>query len=882
MAAAYEGNAARRLDNPVEYRPLNRNIFLQMAAGSPKSRRDVVIDFAVRMDLVLASEKYGWSADHVAGIRRLFLSGTVSWRGVKEACLRNLTPEQLESLATQPEMSVPTFSETLSSSWTSSPSFGGGWGGSTSTPGSGGTAPSAVSMYPDGHKLDNGEGVYLGVQSYHHDDIPDVEFGIEGSDWLAVPRSKHPTRDVYGHWVYVPASAASADGVAEFRWRFTPQNGDQGRVLSGGKLTFNNGGSVSDKTTYYAKSEFTFDITSKSGDFTVDELVYFNESATDKLAATVVSQTASTLTVKDMYPLTSSNHLKDINASMTVTGQTSSETATVDSGYTEPACTSGDPAHTLCQAIGKYGYSSDAAAYATVKLKAGTYYNFRAAFAEGQSQNTNGYLTIEPDTGVSRASVVVKPPAVAMQEGCYANCDWVHFNNVTINSGSGSTKALETSSAATRRIWLESVHFDQMQEEAFSTTMWQGGRWVTDLQVDDMAANILSSAVTGTIVLEPTVDTADSDIFAGTTGVFGGSLSNVDPDAFGPTSNHTDLWQQRDTATDDNVVVYGLECVTNNVCQGFFSRGTNAATAQAFVNNLLVMDDYPQGTQFKNPVSDFVFACNTVLASFFLIGLSDASVTGFWGGADILFTQNVFQWVDITDDQSSRGGHTPATLASGNTNVVWDTNASINYGTTASAVGAVGEDLSGVDANWVEGGVSDRDWATWFNDTGSDDFRAKSGSDIAAETGTPYIVEDRQSVLLAATWAMGSDQYVAAPSVSSLNPNSAARNQTGVDITITGTDFVDGADATFSGTGITVNSTTFVNSTKLTANIDLAADATLSYRDVTVTNPDTQDDTLSSGFRVLGAGGLPDSDAFPAAGSLMMQRVLPRKKKMGK
>lgn len=849
----YDGNAARKLDSAINSPKLDRMYFLRLAAGKRQAMLDHIRWFGVRSQVMLAQIKHGWSDLHCAQLFRLYALGVVSWRGIGEACLCNLTPGHLEFLATQPEMAIPTFSETLSASWTSSPSFGGGWGGSTTVPGAGGTVPSARHLYPDGFKLDNGDGVYLGVASFHHDAIPTVEFAIEGSAWLTVPRSKHPTRDVYGHWVYVPASAATADGVAEFRWRITPANGDTGRVLEGGKLTFNDGGTIADKTTYYAKSEFTINITGKSGSFTVGELVYFNESATDKLAATVVDQTASTLTVDKMYPLTASNHLKDINASMSITGQASGETATVDSGYTEPACTSGDPAHTLCQAVSKYGYTTDAAAYAKVYCD-GTLYNFRASFAEGQSQNTNGYLTFEQ--WPSGNAFIIKAPAVSPQEGAYANCDWVRFIGHTVVDGDGSYASLITSTAATRGIYEQSGYYsdgtNHLTVAPYTTTMWKRCRWLVDMTVRLCEDNVVAAAQAGTTVLEGTVDTCSADIFAGVSAVICPSVSNVDPDAFGPTANHTDIWQQRDTATDDNVVVYGVEAIDGNVCQGFFSRGANAATAQAFVNNLVVMSDYPQGSQYKNPCSDFVLACNTFLGSFFLFGLSDSSVTGFWGGADILITQNVFQWVDITDDQSTRGGHTPATLGSGNTNVVWDTNASINYGTTASAVGATGEDLSGVDANWVEGGVADRDWATWFNDTDNYDFRAKAASAIAAETGTPYIVEDRNADLLASTWAMGADQPT--PTVSSASPSSIAKGAT-ADITVTGTGFIDGIAATSNhASEFTVNSTTYVSATEVTVNVTGGSSGTAgTYPDaLTLTNPDAQtadvELSLTAGF----------------------------------
>jgi hypothetical protein len=69
---------------------------------------------------------------------------------------------------------------------------------------------------------------------------------------------------------------------------------------------------------------------------------------------------------------------------------------------------------------------------------------------------------------------------------------------------------------------------------------------------------------------------------------------------------------------------------------------------------------------------------------------------------------------------------------------------------------------------------------------------------------------------------------------------------------VNGSGFVNGAGlaATFSGTGITVNSTTFVSATQLTANITIASNATVAARDVTVTNPDAGVATCSGCFTV--------------------------------
>jgi len=76
-------------------------------------------------------------------------------------------------------------------------------------------------------------------------------------------------------------------------------------------------------------------------------------------------------------------------------------------------------------------------------------------------------------------------------------------------------------------------------------------------------------------------------------------------------------------------------------------------------------------------------------------------------------------------------------------------------------------------------------------------------------------------------------------------PQGTTRNYT-----VTGSGFVSGATVTISGAGVTVNSVTFVNSSQLTANITVASDAALTARDITVTNPDTEFDTLTGGATV--------------------------------
>ena len=57
----------------------------------------------------------------------------------------------------------------------------------------------------------------------------------------------------------------------------------------------------------------------------------------------------------------------------------------------------------------------------------------------------------------------------------------------------------------------------------------------------------------------------------------------------------------------------------------------------------------------------------------------------------------------------------------------------------------------------------------------------------------------------------------------------------------------------FSGTGITVNSTSYMSPGELTANITVAAGATVGARNITVTNADNGAATQTSGFTVTAA-----------------------------
>jgi len=72
------------------------------------------------------------------------------------------------------------------------------------------------------------------------------------------------------------------------------------------------------------------------------------------------------------------------------------------------------------------------------------------------------------------------------------------------------------------------------------------------------------------------------------------------------------------------------------------------------------------------------------------------------------------------------------------------------------------------------------------------------------------------------------------PTISSVSPNTLGQNGTRT-LTVNGTNFESGATTSVSGTGVTVVSTTFVSSTKLSVKVKATATAPTGARDVTVT-----------------------------------------------
>ena len=107
--------------------------------------------------------------------------------------------------------------------------------------------------------------------------------------------------------------------------------------------------------------------------------------------------------------------------------------------------------------------------------------------------------------------------------------------------------------------------------------------------------------------------------------------------------------------------------------------------------------------------------------------------------------------------------------------------------------------------------------------------------------------------------------------VSDVTPNYGYQEDIGLSLTVEGSNFQSGAIVTFSGTGITVQSTTYNSTTQLTVVVDIDAAATTGYRNVTVTNTDASYGIGTDLFEVLATGGTPGPAITSVTPSSVMQ-----------
>ncbi len=88
-----------------------------------------------------------------------------------------------------------------------------------------------------------------------------------------------------------------------------------------------------------------------------------------------------------------------------------------------------------------------------------------------------------------------------------------------------------------------------------------------------------------------------------------------------------------------------------------------------------------------------------------------------------------------------------------------------------------------------------------------------------------------------------------APSLTSTSPNTGMQSQLNLPVVLTGSNFLPGPVCSF-GSGITVNSCIYNSATQITANISIAANATVGTNTLSITDTDGQIATLPGGFSI--------------------------------
>ena len=218
---------------------------------------------------------------------------------------------------------------------------------------------------------------------------------------------------------------------------------------------------------------------------------------------------------------------------------------------------------------------------------------------------------------------------------------------------------------------------------------------------------------------------------------------------------------------------------------------------------------------------------------------------------------------NITIEATATAAKRTITVTNGDAGVgtsgeIFTVNAGPNVETVSPSSGDLGgtENVTIKGTSFVSGATSSFGAGVTVNSTtfvSATELTAKITIEAAAATGTRTVTVTNPDA--GVDTLAGAFTVNAAPTVTSTSPNSRGQGATSQNIAIKGTNFESGTGlaASFSGTGITVNSTTFVSSTEVTANITVASGATTGLHNVTVTNPDTTTATLNNAFTVNAA-----------------------------
>ena len=169
---------------------------------------------------------------------------------------------------------------------------------------------------------------------------------------------------------------------------------------------------------------------------------------------------------------------------------------------------------------------------------------------------------------------------------------------------------------------------------------------------------------------------------------------------------------------------------------------------------------------------------------------------------------------------------------------------------TVTLMDASDNPISGKSISISPNGGTQSTYTTGSVVTNSSGVATFSATDGTVELVTYTATDTTDSVVIGQTAAVN---FISVPTITGISPASRGQSATNQNLTLTGTNFVNGAVVTFANSGITVNSTTFNSATSLTVNVTVAANASLGTSTVTETNPDTGTFTSGSIFTVNAA-----------------------------
>lgn len=274
---------------------------------------------------------------------------------------------------------------------------------------------------------------------------------------------------------------------------------------------------------------------------------------------------------------------------------------------------------------------------ATVYLRAGDYTWGREEYMTSPVTSTR-WATLRPAAGVSRDSVRFNAQTTGGFRTQLVSAQGVSFDSQSQLYGPGGDAVL----------WLDRASFNG--GSSFWAGSWYWGIYVTRTSFVDVGHAVVSASLARGV----TINGIDNDAFPGGLFVINSLVRGQDAQG---TNHHSDIWQAR-PGYEENIVLYGVT-VFDAKEQGFFTRG-NSHRDVAIVNCSLSLQGYPNQNQFIAPFQHLLVWHNTFAGTPFTIGVSDSrNDYGYYESRNAAWSNNIFQWMSLSDPQSFSGSTDP-------------------------------------------------------------------------------------------------------------------------------------------------------------------------------------------------------------------------------